>query len=113
MHEYAIVGALVDRVTREAEARGATVVRRLHVALGELSGVEPDLLASAFGLFCEGTVCGGADLVLSRVPARWECTSCGVPRVRGEILSCPTCGVPPQLVAGDEITLRRIEMEVA
>ncbi len=112
MHEYSIVGALVARVAEEASTRGARSVRRLHVELGELSGVEPGLLASAFRLFREGTVCDDAELVLEAVPARWECPGCGAPRERGDVLSCPECRIPARLLRGDEILLRRIEMEV-
>jgi hydrogenase nickel incorporation protein HypA/HybF len=47
MHEYSIVGSLMQRVEAEARQRGATSVGRIRIALGELSGVDPELLASA------------------------------------------------------------------
>ena len=68
MHEYSIVGALIERVEREATARHATRVVRVHVRLGEFAGVEPELLATAYDTFRERTVCEGAPLVLDRVP---------------------------------------------
>jgi hydrogenase nickel incorporation protein HypA/HybF len=68
MHEYSIVQALLERVEREAEARGASRVVRVHVRLGEYSGVEPQLLATAYDTFRERTICEGAPLVLDRVP---------------------------------------------
>lgn len=112
MHEYSIVQALVERVAAEAQARCAVSVGRIHVALGELSGVDPDLLASAYALFRERTVCDGAEMILRRVPVRWSCPRCGDPIAPGAVLQCPACGVPARLVAGDEIVLERIEMEV-
>ena len=47
MHEYSIVGALVEQVESEARQRNATYVRRIRVRIGDLSGVDPELLASA------------------------------------------------------------------
>jgi hydrogenase nickel incorporation protein HypA/HybF len=112
MHEYSIVQALVERVATEARARRATTVHRLSVRIGELSGVEADLLATAYETFRERTICSAADLDLELVPARWECPVCRGAIGRGAILTCPTCSVPARLVQGDEIMLDRIEMEV-
>jgi hydrogenase nickel incorporation protein HypA/HybF len=110
LHEYSIVQALIERVEQEAVARGAKRVVRLWVRLGELSGVEPQLLATAYDTFRERTICEGAPMELDRVPASWECRRCACP-VRGA-LRCGQCNGPAALVAGDEIVLSRIEMEV-
>jgi hydrogenase nickel incorporation protein HypA/HybF len=112
MHEYSIVRALLDRVEAEAASRGATAVRRVEVTIGELSGVEPDLLATAYDTFRAASICRAADLAIRRTPARWGCPRCGSPVERGALLECPACGGPPRLQSGDEIVLERIEMEV-
>ena len=113
MHEYSIVQALIDRVAAEARARGAVAVYHLEVSIGELSGVECELLATAFETFRAGTVCAGAELTISRVPARWRCPRCAAPPAAGGPLRCPACGAGLRLEGGDEILLERIEMEVA
>jgi hydrogenase nickel incorporation protein HypA/HybF len=112
MHEYSIVQALVERVTLEARARRATAVHRLSVRIGELSGVEVALLATAYRTFRERTICERAELEVQTVAARWECPACGRAIGRGDLLSCPACAVPARLAEGDEIMLDRIEMEV-
>lgn len=112
MHEYSIVQALIERVASEARARGATGVHRLAVRVGELSGVEAALLATAYDTFRERTICEGAELDLEIVAARWECPACGGAIARGAVLTCPSCAMPARLVQGDEILLDRIEMEV-
>ena len=113
MHEYSIVQALLEQVEKEAGARGAVAVRRLAVSIGELSGVEADLIASAYEVARSQSVCDGAELEIRRVAARWACPSCSRGIARGEVLRCPSCGVPAELAGGDEIVLDRIEMEVA
>jgi hydrogenase nickel incorporation protein HypA/HybF len=112
MHEYAIVEALLERVDAEARARGATVVHRLSVRIGELAGVEIDLLRTAYDTFRDRTICRDADLEICAVPARWACSRCGGGIARGAMLQCVACGAPAELVEGGELTLERIEMEV-
>jgi hydrogenase nickel incorporation protein HypA/HybF len=112
MHEYSIVQALVERVDAEARARRATAVHRLSVRIGELSGVEVELLTTAYETFRERTVCEGAALDVQVVPARWVCPECGDRIAIGHPLQCLVCQVPARLAEGDEIMLDRIEMEV-
>ena len=113
MHEYSIVQALLERVEAEASRRGAAAIHRLHVRIGEASGVEIELLRTAYGVFRERTLCENAELAILPVAARWQCPRCGVEILRGSILRCPDCALPARLAAGDEIFLDRIEMEVA
>ena len=112
MHEYSIVQSLVDRVAAEAAARGATSVHRLSISIGELSGVDPELLITAYKTFRGRTICEDADLDLKVVPARWACERCGQKIQPGSPLRCVVCDRPARLAEGDEIMLDRIEMEV-
>ena len=111
MHEYSIVASLIDRVQQEARAHDGARVHRLHVTIGELSGVELELLKTAFDTFRERTICDGAELTINTVPPSWACPLCNRSVERGSILRCVTCGRPARMVQGDEIILERIEME--
>jgi hydrogenase nickel incorporation protein HypA/HybF len=112
MHEYSIVGALMERIEAEAQARRASRVKRVRVRIGDLAGVDRELLATAWTTFTEKSVCDGAPLDIESVLARWECPRCCRAFARGEPLKCEPCAAPARLVAGDEIVLDRIEMEV-
>jgi hydrogenase nickel incorporation protein HypA/HybF len=111
MHEYSIVAALVETVGEIARARGGEV-RRVHLRLGELAGVDRALLETAYETFRERTVCAGAALVVHPTPAQWCCKSCRQPIERGAVLRCRDCGAPAHLVEGDDLVLERVELEV-
>jgi hydrogenase nickel incorporation protein HypA/HybF len=112
MHEYSLVQAMVEQVEAAARARSAVSVHRLDVRVGELAGVDVDLFKTAYLTFRERTICEGAELEVSVVPVRWACERCGRDIERGHALQCPVCRRPARLVAGDELILDRIEMEV-
>ena len=112
MHEYSIVQSLMGHIEAHARQHRAVAVRRVFVRIGELSGVQPDLLQTAYDLIRERSLCADAPLEITPVEARWECPECGRPVTRGLVLRCEACGRPARLVAGDEIMLDKIELEV-
>jgi len=91
MHEYSIVQALYDSIVAQAATRGAATVHAVRVRIGELSGVDPGLLETAWRTFKVHTICEDARMTLELVPARWVCRRCGRPApVRG-IRRCAEC----------------------
>lgn len=113
MHEYSIVQALINEVEAVAARNGGGTVHHLYVKLGDLAGVDSDLLQTAYETFRAGTGCDGALLTIERVSPRWVCPACDLSLTTGAILRCSSCDEPARLAAGDEILLQRIEMEVA
>lgn len=112
MHEYSIVQALVGQVEKEADARHAINVHKVKVRLGERSGVDPQLLQTAYDTFRAGTICAKAPLELTQVPALFQCPKCGKAIAKGAPLQCPACGEPAKMVQGDEIMLVELDLEV-
>lgn len=113
MHEYSIVQALYDNVVSHAAARGATTVHEIRVRIGALSGVDPELLETAWRTFKIHTICEDAQMDLQVVPAAWDCRDCGRPAPAAGIRRCAICQGALTLVQGDEIVLDRIVMEMA
>jgi hydrogenase nickel incorporation protein HypA/HybF len=112
MHEYSIAAALIERVEAEAEKHRARSVRRVGVRLGELSGVEPELLATAYELAREATLCASAELEIDYVKARWVCSTCQASVDPKVALRCAACGAAGRLIAGEELDLCRLELEI-
>ena len=112
VHEYSLVLSILERIGKEAEARHAREVVRVRIKVGEIAGVEPELLRYAFELAREGTICAKTELDIEVVPGEWICTGCGAPIERGTALQCNACGQPARLRAGGDITLDTMELEV-
>lgn len=113
MHELSLVAGLFDTLeetAREHQARKITLVR---LKVGQLAGVVPDLLESAFDTFKKGTIAGEARLEIEKVPARLRCRDCGGERLDEEgDFACLACGSRNvELLEGRELLVERIELE--
>lgn len=112
MHEYSIVSALLAQVDGELRKHAEPRVLGVRIRVGELAGVDSELLGTAWTLFREGTACAGAELEVVPEPATWRCPKCDGAIAPGERLRCTRCSVPARLSEGDALVLERIEMEV-
>ena len=77
MHEYSIVQSLLNSCEENAVQNNATKVTRVVVKIGVMSGVEPDLLQTAFDTFKEQTMCGTAEFIINVQKVDIECLECG------------------------------------
>src|SRR3954454_5520271 len=66
MHEYSIVQSLVDAVTSECGSTAGALVPRVHIEIGDLSGVDADLPTTPFEPSRPVPCCDHADLVIER-----------------------------------------------
>jgi len=112
MHELAICEALISQVEDIAGQRTAWV-RQVRVGIGPLSGIEPQLLASAYPLACAGTRAEGSQLEIEHTDVRVRCRGCGAEtKAAPNRLVCGACGDwHTDLLAGDELLLLRVELE--
>jgi hydrogenase nickel incorporation protein HypA/HybF len=113
MHEYSLARALlklVDELRLEQHGGRVLIVK---VRIGEFSGVEPELLVSAFGELSAETAIGGATLELERVSLKVRCETC---RCESEVhhfrFACPKCGSRAvRITGGEELLLESVTME--
>lgn len=112
MHEYSLVMSLIERVESEAKQRSAKAIRRVSIRVGELSGVEADLLESAFEIARCGTLCESTTLDITREPARWACPTCDATLDASKSLRCGQCDSAGKLAAGGELLFEQMEIEI-
>ena len=114
MHELAICQALLDQVHALARQENAAAVTAITIEVGPLSGVEPSLLARAYSLARMNTLAEDAELIVNASPVRVTCEECGAETAASaNNLVCGECGNwRTRLVAGDELTLVRVELSM-
>jgi hydrogenase nickel incorporation protein HypA/HybF len=113
MHELAVCQGLLKQVDRIAAEHKASAVEAIYIQVGPLSGVEPELLESAFPLARAGTIASNAQLVIHAMPVRIHCDKCNTESVAApNRLLCSKCGGwQTRLVGGNELLLERIELQ--
>ena len=115
MHELAVCQDIISQVESIALTHHALSVEVINLQIGPLSGVEIPLLESAFSIARAGTVAEHALLKIEAIPVRVKCNSCNTEsEVSLNKLICKQCGNwQTQLISGDEMLLREIELETA
>jgi hydrogenase nickel incorporation protein HypA/HybF len=111
VHELSLVASLFDTLEAQAKAHGAARVTFVKLQVGELAGVVPELLESAFDTYKRDTIAAGARLEVEVVAVRFRCRACGGEAFRDDT-SCAACGArDPEIVAGRDLVLERLEVE--
>lgn len=115
MHEYSIVASLLELCEEHSRAHGAIKIHKVIIALGERSGVEPQLLRSAFDTFKLDSIGAESELVIEPRAVKLRCLACGVEfHPEGmEFGACKACGAKnPEMIEGKEMHLLSLEMEI-
>lgn len=114
MHEQSIANNLIDIVLETLIDSGADGARRVVVEVGELSGVDPAALASAWRI-ARSAEAGvqGAELEIRVVPVTLYCNTCECERPAQSMraLRCRVChAASTTVVRGRELDVLSIEV---
>ena len=113
MHEYSIVQSLLNSCEENAKANNSTKVTKVVVKIGVMSGVEPDLLQSAFDTFKEATMCEDAQFIINIQKIVIQCHSCKKEStLEKNEYACPYCqSVELDVIDGEDMFLMSLELE--
>ncbi len=114
MHETGIAAEIYGVSRRAADANAGGRLLSVRVEVGELSAVEPDLLAFAWEAVTAGGPDAGARLVVEWRPARQTCEACGEVAERAPrswLRLCPRCSGVLRIEGGDELDVRDVTFE--
>lgn len=113
MHELAITRSIIDIVNSEAEAKGFEKVLEIRLKVGEFSGIMPGCLRDFFPVASAGSAAEGAELVIEKITARFECLDCGHEgEADRENACCARCGSTAlKMSAGREFYVESIKVE--
>jgi len=111
VHETGIAIEIYRGAREAAAPHDPARLEWVRVAVGELTGVEPELLKYAWEAVVEPTPDRGCRLEVEWRPALQRCLKCGEPKTRGEgvwLRLCLECGEPLQVEGGRELDLLKI-----
>ena len=113
MHEYSIVGALIAQCEQHALENRAYSIARVVIKIGVMSGVEPELLKTAFETFKLDGICKNAELEMQFQPLVIHCSDCDTrTQLEERNLICPECkSFNTRLTEGEEMLLMQLELE--
>jgi len=113
MHEYSIVQSLLDSCEENAKVNGATKVTKVVVKIGVMSGVEPDLLQTAFDTFKEETICHNAQFIINIQKVKILCNECQTTsELEKNEYCCPKCkSTQLDILDGEEMYLMQLELK--
>jgi hydrogenase nickel incorporation protein HypA/HybF len=108
VHELALIDSIVRAVDERIAPEHAACVR---LQIGRLAGVEASALRFGFELCARGTACEGAALEIDDVEGRGRCRSCGAElEMRTLLEACACGGVDLEIVAGQELRIKEVEV---
>ena len=113
MHELAVTQNILDLAAQYAGKEDNARVTDLHLVIGALSSIIDDSVAFYWGFLAEGTICEGARLHFTRLPAVFLCIDCDRKyELENGLRACPHCkGHKVKLQQGEEFLLESIEVE--
>lgn len=113
MHEYSIVQSLLDSCEENAAKNNATKVTKVVIKIGVMSGVEPELLKTAFDTFKEKTLCEDAEFIINIQQIIIKCNKCLNESVLDSIeYYCPKCkSTDLDILDGEDMYLMQLELE--
>jgi len=114
MHEFSLVQGLIKKADEIAAQYQAVKIKKIYLAVGPLSGAEPELIREAFNLLSRRGVCQGAKLDIRTPHVVLKCQSCGAKTASASFaFACSRCG---NFIAGPEasaeLMIERFELEV-
>jgi hydrogenase nickel incorporation protein HypA/HybF len=112
MHELSVCLALVQKLESIAQQHQSPGIEKVYLQVGQLSGVEPELVRKAYPLAAAGTVAENAELIIECGEVIVSCSQCGAESpVKPNRLLCATCGdFRTRVIRGDEMILDRLEL---
>lgn len=112
MHEMSIAQSLLDIIREEMRKHEATVLRSVHLQIGQLSAIVPESLKFCFEIMISGTELEGAKLIMVQIPLKGTCRDCGKSfDIKEYVFQCPLCdSTDVEVISGEELSI--VEMEV-
>lgn len=114
MHEYSLVQSLLNQVEQLRSDHNGVLVEVVTVEIGPLSGVEPQLITSAFEQLAPQQFSMMPRLEIRLVDLSIRCRACDVESSLTDIsFKCPKCSSSRvKIISGDQFRLIDVRLQV-
>lgn len=133
MHEWSLAEAVLKSSVKEAKKRNLRKLLEVKIVLGELQGIEEEIVKFGLDSLKKGTIAEEADFIFINEKVTFKCRNCQnrwtlkeaninkhtikesihfVPEVVHSFIRCPRCGSPDfEVVRGRGIYIKEITGE--
>jgi hydrogenase nickel incorporation protein HypA/HybF len=123
MHEATVTAQLVDAVLEELKKYKVLSVSAVTLTVGELTNLGAEQMEFAYSVITRDTVLEGSKLIVETESVSLRCSKCGYEgpaknldfgdtmEHRIPILSCPVCGGPVMVTAGQSCCVKNMDIE--
>jgi hydrogenase nickel incorporation protein HypA/HybF len=114
MHELSVVASLFEILEEKVQEQNGKRITLVKLQIGTLSGIVPELLATAFDIYKKDTIADGAELIIDVVPLKVQCNDCLKIMVKDEFtFICDFCeSTNIQTLEGTEMILEKMDIEI-
>ncbi len=113
MREQDIIRTLINKANRQLLESSSNLNAKIHIAIGELSELDPSSIQNYWNQLSKGTPAEHAQLHFRLIPAEVQCMACfSKYHPIDKQIHCPYCGsFGAKILTGEECTLESIETE--
>ncbi len=111
MHELTLMKKMMTILERETAEEKVGMVKKVHLEIGVLQQVVPDLMATAFEHIPKSEKLRNARIDISVMPAKVNCADCKKETIVKEMnFRCGICqGENVTVISGNELILKGVE----
>ena len=113
MHEQSIVESVLAMALENAAKAQAGKILKIHLVVGELSGVLDEAVNFYFGFLSKDTIASQATICFKHVPTQLRCRKCDIVFSPAQSdFQCPNCKEGQvEIVGGRELYMDSLEVE--
>jgi len=108
LHEISLLENVREILQEHAQKQNFKQVKKVTLAIGRLSCIEPDALRFGFDAVMQGSLAEGAELILSEVAGKGICKACGKESAIDTLYApCQYCKHPfVDVIAGNDMQIK-------
>ena len=114
MHELSVVANLFEILEEKTKEQNGKRIILVQLQIGALSGIVPELLATAFEIYKKDTIASEAEIKIKTIPLKVQCKDCQKVMIKDDfIFVCDICrSTNIQTLEGTEMILEKMDIEI-